>query len=65
MREVLFSHAKFRPNVYDAEVTNGQIHLLTFEENLSGKTRELGSVSFVRVAFVYVYYLRKLVLFNL
>ena len=38
-----------------------QIHVLTLRENLNGKTKELGSGSFIGVVVLDVYYPRKLV----
>ena len=46
------------------KLTISQIHVLTLRENLNGKTKELGSVSFTGVVFLDVYYPRKLVSLN-
>ena len=47
------------------KLTISHIHVLTLRENLNGKTKELGSGSFIGVVVLDVYYPRKLVSFNL
>ena len=47
------------------KLTISQIHFLTLRENLNGKTKELGSGSFIGVVVMDVYYPRKLISCNL
>ena len=65
MREVLFSKANFRPNACVAEINNLTDSCCDLRENLSGKTKELGSDSFIGVVILNVYYPRTVVSLNL